>query len=89
MWTISRGPIDGKTVGWTTSDSSGSRITLDAEFFDGDCAGRLWLVAAHEFGHTLGIYSHGEDGVMATGFWPSCDESFTQSDIILFDTANP
>ncbi len=93
LWTISRGPVgdkEGTAIGRTTINASGPRTVLDAAIFEGaSCVGQLWLVAAHEMGHALGIPGHGANGVMHTGGPPPCDGTFTRSDIALFNTANP
>ncbi len=93
LWTISRGPVgdkEGTALGRTTINASGARTVLDAAIFEGaSCVGQLWLVAAHEMGHALGIAGHGANGVMHTGGFPTCDGAFTRSDIALFDSANP
>ncbi len=93
LWTISRGPVgdkEGTALARTTINASGARTVLDAEVFAGaPCVGQLWLLAAHEMGHALGIPGHGANGVMHTGGFPSCDGTFSQSDIALFNTANP
>lgn len=93
VWTISRGPVPGRedsALGKALTTVDGSRIRLDADVFVGaSCVGQLWQVAAHELGHSLGIATHGANGVMATGAWPTCDAVFTRSDVLLFEQANP
>ncbi len=89
-YTVAKGFIEAGTPGRSRIDAAGPRIILDADMFGHDsCTGRLWLVAAHEFGHSLGIHGHGASGVMETDHAPTCDGVFTAEDVALFDAANP
>ena len=90
-WTITRADIPGANGNTYIAPSGDASIQIDADnFADGGCIGRLWYVAAHEFGHTLGIHTHGPEGVMRTGAGAAnCDVTFTKSDLVLFDEANP
>ena len=88
-WTISRSKIEGTVVGRTYYINSEPGILIDAERYAGaTCVGQVWAVAAHEFGHTLGITKHGTDGVMRNDT-VNCDATFTKSDLELFNAANP
>lgn len=85
---IVRNEIPG-AYGRTTITAAGAYVQLDAAHFeDSTCVGELWAVAAHEFGHTLGITTHGESGVMRSGY-PGCNVVFEQTDIDMFNAANP
>ncbi len=87
-FTITKEKLDNKCCAAITSDTM-DQIRVDAdEYPDLPCVGRLWHIAAHEFGHTLGIREHGGDGVMRE-HKPDCNAHFTLSDIEMFNAANP
>lgn len=92
-WTITRADLSGADAnGLTTTAPNGDAwMQIDADNYEGDeCVGRVWFVAAHEFGHALGIHAHGPDGVMHTGAGAvSCDATYSKSDLALFAEANP
>ncbi|HKY40711.1 MAG TPA: hypothetical protein VJN18_32475 [Polyangiaceae bacterium] len=88
-WSIERAVIAGANGRATISADGGTWLVLDAEtYVDSTCVGELWHVAAHEFGHALGIHSHEPGGVMSTGS-ASCNATFTAGDVELFNAANP
>lgn len=88
LWTIARENM-GDATGRSRISFDGAYIKLDGDDFKGaTCIGQFWHAAAHEFGHTLGIYGHGPSGVMQTGV-SSCNTTFTHSDIDMFNEANP
>ncbi len=87
-FTITREKLPNDCCAAVTANTM-DQIIIDAEEYpDAPCVGRLWHIAAHEFGHTLGIKEHGGDGVMRE-HKPTCYASFTQSDLELFNQANP
>lgn len=86
-WAITRDYIK-DAYGYATIDGNGARISINAEAFaDSTCVGEVWHVAAHEFGHTFGILTHGSDGVMKSG-GAHCNAIFSSNDLDLFNEAN-
>ncbi len=87
-WTIAREVIEGKSANTYINDSGEAAIILDADTYSGQCEGKLYNVVAHEFGHTFGIYEHGDNGVMASGK-AKCDMKLNESDLGMFEEVNP
>jgi hypothetical protein len=89
LWTVRRGPIEPGTPGRSSIRAEGARMVLDPDILPA-CPAALLTVAAHELGHTLGIYGHGvTGGVMTTGRPPGCDFALLPEDIEMFGAANP
>lgn len=88
QYTIFKEELDDDCCAGVT-DPTLDRIRIDADDYpDTPCVGRLWHIVAHELGHTFGIIEHSGDGIMSSRL-PSCTAAFTESDIELFNKANP